>query len=137
MDSAKDVIERPQALARVRESFAVHPAVAIEGPRQCGKTTLARAIAAGEREVAFFDLESPADLQRLATPELTLRPLRGLVVIDEAQRLPELFPVLRVTARPPGIARAVSAHRERIPRTGPRLVGIAGRPHRHRRSHGF
>jgi uncharacterized protein len=96
VNSAENVIERPQALARVRESFAVHPAVAIEGPRQCGKTTLARAIAAGEREVAFFDLESPADLQRLATPEQTLRPLRGLVVIDEAQRLPELFPVLRV-----------------------------------------
>ncbi|HEX9640320.1 MAG TPA: ATP-binding protein, partial [Candidatus Krumholzibacteria bacterium] len=76
---------------------AVHPAVAIEGPRQCGKTTLARTIAAeATGDVAFFDLESPAGLQRLAIPEQTLRPLRGLVVIDEAQRRPELFPLLRV-----------------------------------------
>ncbi|MFM7750885.1 MAG: AAA family ATPase, partial [Opitutaceae bacterium] len=83
-------------MARIRESYAVHPAVAIEGPRQCGKTTLARFLAATEPEVTFFDLESPADRQRLATPEQTLRPLRGLVVIDEAQRMPEIFPVLRV-----------------------------------------
>ena len=90
------MIARPKALARIRESYAVHPAVAIEGPRQCGKTTLARFLAASEPEVTFFDLESPADRQRLATPEQTLRPLRGLVVIDEAQRMPEIFPVLRV-----------------------------------------
>ncbi len=90
------MIARPQALARIRASYEVHPAVAIEGPRQCGKTTLARGIAATAPEVTFFDLESPADLQKLATPEQTLRPLRGLVVIDEAQRQPELFPVLRV-----------------------------------------
>jgi predicted AAA+ superfamily ATPase len=90
------VINRPQAMARIRDSYAVHPAVAIEGPRQCGKTTLAQLIAADEPEVTFFDLESPVDRQRLTTPEQTLRPLRGLVVIDEAQRMPELFPVLRV-----------------------------------------
>jgi hypothetical protein len=84
-------------LARIRKSYAVHPAVAIEGPRQCGKTTLARTIAAEETgPVSYFDLEDPADLQRLAVPEQALRPLRGLVVIDEAQRLPELFPLLRV-----------------------------------------
>lgn len=98
------MIERPQALARIRESYTVHPAVAIEGPRQCGKTTLARLVAAGEPEVTFFDLESPADRQRLATPEQTLRPLRGLVVIDEAQRMPELFPVLRVLLDRPDIS---------------------------------
>lgn len=91
------MIDRPQALACIRASYAVHPAVAIEGPRQCGKTTLARALAAGEAgPVAYFDLEDPADLQRLANPEQALRPLRGLVVIDEAQRRPELFPLLRV-----------------------------------------
>jgi len=90
------VIDRPVALARIREAYEVHPAVAIEGPRQGGKSTLARAIAATAGAVTFFDLESPADLQRLETPEQTLRPLRGLVVIDEAQRMPSLFPVLRV-----------------------------------------
>ncbi|HEX9783523.1 MAG TPA: ATP-binding protein [Opitutaceae bacterium] len=97
------MIERSKALARIRESYAVHSAVAIEGPRQCGKTTLARAIAEANPEVTFFDLESPADLQRLATPEQTLRPLRGLVVIDEAQRLPELFPMLRVLLDRPDV----------------------------------
>jgi hypothetical protein len=90
------VVDRPRALARIRGAFEVHPAVAIEGPRQCGKTTLARILAAEAQAVTFFDLESPADLQRLASPEQALRHLRGLVVIDEAQRLPALFPVLRV-----------------------------------------
>lgn len=91
------MINRPYALARVRESYAVHPAVAIEGPRQCGKTTLAHAIAAEETgPVTYFDLEDPADVQRLESPEQALRPLRGLVVIDEAQRRPELFLLLRV-----------------------------------------
>ncbi|HEY5792531.1 MAG TPA: ATP-binding protein, partial [Chthoniobacterales bacterium] len=74
--------------------FRVHPAVAIEGPRQCGKTTLARMI--GRREAVYFDLENPVDQRKLETPVQTLSPLRGLVVIDEAQRMPELFPPLRV-----------------------------------------
>lgn len=90
------MIERLQAIERVHQSFRVHPAVAIEGPRQCGKTTLARMIAAQEAEAKYFDLESPVDRQKLATPEQTLSSLRGLVVIDEAQRMPSLFPPLRV-----------------------------------------
>jgi uncharacterized protein len=91
------MISRAQALGKIEKSYAIHPAVALEGPRQCGKTTLARTYAAAwAGEVHFFDLERPADIQRLSTPEQTLGPLRGLVVIDEAQRLPELFPVLRV-----------------------------------------
>lgn len=98
----RSMIVRSQALARIRASYAVHPAVAIEGPRQCGKTTLARGYAAQEKDVTFFDLESPADRQRLSVPEQTLRPLRGLVVIDETQRMPELFPVLRVLLDRPG-----------------------------------
>ena len=124
------VIERAQALARIRASYAVHPAVAIEGPRQCGKTTLARFIAAHEPEVSFFDLESPADRQRLATPEQTLRPLRGLVVIDEAQRMPELFPVLRVLLdRPEAPARFLltgSASPELIRGLSESLAGRVG-----------
>ena len=99
------MIDRPLALARIRESYEVHPAVAMEGPRQCGKSTLARAIADTAGKVTFFDLESPADLQRLETPEQTLSALRGLVVIDEAQRMPGLFPVLRVLLDRPGGAR--------------------------------
>lgn len=76
---------------RLRES----PAVALLGPRQCGKSTLARSLA-GYRPETYFDLENPADLQALAEPMATLAPLRGLVIIDEIQRRPELFPVLRV-----------------------------------------
>ncbi len=69
--------------------------MALLGPRQCGKTTLARAIAAHERNT-YFDLENPVDLARLSQPMIALEPLRGLVVIDEIQRRPDLFPVLRV-----------------------------------------
>ena len=70
--------------------------VALLGPRQCGKTTLAREIAAEENAATYFDLENPTDLARLADPMLALEPLRGLVVLDEIQRCPELMPVLRV-----------------------------------------
>jgi uncharacterized protein len=75
------------------------PVVALLGPRQCGKTTLARAYAARTHAaVHYFDLEDPVDATRLAEPMLTLAPLRGLIVVDEVQRRPELFPVLRVLA---------------------------------------
>lgn len=90
------LIERPQAIRRVAESFRAHPAVAIVGPRQCGKSTLARMLAANEPEVAFFDLERAVDRRRLQSPEQALAPLTGLVVIDEIQRQPALFETLRV-----------------------------------------
>jgi predicted AAA+ superfamily ATPase len=73
------------------------PAVALLGPRQCGKTTLARELAAkSDAASRFFDLEHPSDEAALQNPLLALERLRGLVVIDEVQRMPELFPVLRV-----------------------------------------
>ena len=95
-------INRPQAISRVAESFRVHPAVALLGPRQCGKTTLARAIAGREPASAVFDLESAVDRRRLEVPEQTLGPLSGLVVIDEVQRRPTLFETLRVLLDRPG-----------------------------------
>ena len=67
------------------------------GPRQCGKTTLARQFAA-KRKAEYFDLKSPADAARLAQPMTALEPMRGWVVMDEAQLKPELFAVLRVLA---------------------------------------
>ena len=67
------------------------------GPRQCGKTTLARTFLS-EDSVNYFDLESPASLGRLDEPLTALEPLRGLVVIDEVQLRPDIFPVLRVLA---------------------------------------
>lgn len=94
------MIERSAALARIERLFRTHPAVAIEGPRQCGKTTLARRFAGAG--ATYFDLESNVDRRKLETPEQTLAPLEGLVVIDEAQRMPELFPPLRVLLDRPG-----------------------------------
>lgn len=76
-----------------------HPVVAILGARQVGKTTLALDLAALRGEpTTHFDLEDPEDLARLEDPKLALRDLRGLIVIDEVQRRPDLFPVLRVLA---------------------------------------
>src|SRR5271169_5803739 len=84
------------ALARLLGRF---PVVGLLGARQVGKTTLARDFAARHSGPAtFFDLEDAADLARLAEPILSLRKPRGLVVIDEVQRRPELFPALRVLA---------------------------------------
>ena len=100
------LLDRPALAARVREAFEVHPVVARTGPRQCGKTTLAHAIAAQEPRIAYFDLEAAVDRRRLEAPEQALGRLVGLVVIDEAQRAPALFETLRVLAdRPAGGAR--------------------------------
>ncbi len=69
--------------------------MALLGPRQCGKTTLARQLA-GSSKGDYFDLENPVDRARLSEPLTALEPLRGLIVIDEVQRHPDLFPILRV-----------------------------------------
>jgi predicted AAA+ superfamily ATPase len=90
-------IERRALRERVQRSLRDNPVVALVGPRQCGKTTLAREIASSRRGT-YFDLEDPVSLQRLAEPKTALASLDGLIVIDEVQRRPELFPVLRVLA---------------------------------------
>ena len=76
--------------------------VALLRPRQCGKTTLARTVV-GQSAAEYFDLEDPVSAARLAEPMTALAPLRGLVVIDEVQRQPSLFPVLRVLADRPRV----------------------------------
>ena len=91
----RGVIKRPQLIARLRASLRMSPAVALLGPRQCGKTTLARQLA-GTSNSTYFDLENPVDLARLSEPMTALVSLRGLIVIDEVQRHPNLFPILRV-----------------------------------------
>lgn len=82
--------------ARVQEHLAVFPAVVLVGPRQVGKTTLARAIADSQGNATYLDLERPADLDRLDDAGAYLESLGGqLVVLDEVHRVPELFQVLR------------------------------------------
>jgi len=82
---------------RVRAGLARSPIVALIGPRQCGKTTLARQFL-GSESLQYFDLEDPVVASAFESPMTTLSSLSGLVVIDEAQRCPGIFPVLRVLA---------------------------------------
>lgn len=99
------MIQRHAYLSQLSDAIRRSPITALLGPRQCGKTTLARVFATGRR-VTHFDLESRPDQQRLQNPQLVLGALRGLVVLDEIQVMPELFPVLRVLVdRPDNRAR--------------------------------
>lgn len=92
------MIQRTDDLTIVERLLKNAPVVALLGPRQAGKTTMARQIGGKGRGAEFFDLEDPADLARLSDPGLALKPLRGLVVLDEIQRRPGLFEILRVLA---------------------------------------
>jgi hypothetical protein len=89
------MIVRPALEHAVARALGRSRAVVLAGPRQAGKTTLARRFLAPDSP-RYFDLENPLDAGRLAEPMATLAPLSGLVVIDEVQRRPELFPALRV-----------------------------------------
>jgi predicted AAA+ superfamily ATPase len=84
-------------LDKLDAALSRSPIVALTGPRQCGKTTLARAISA-TRLSRRFDLEDPVDQRRLEAPKATLEPVQGLVILDEVQRRPNLLPLLRVLA---------------------------------------
>lgn len=96
------MIPRPTHLDQLARRLADFPVVAMLGPRQVGKTTLARQLAAQwDGPVRHFDLEDPDDQARLADPAFVLRPLAGLVVLDEIQTRPDLFPLLRVLADRP------------------------------------
>ena len=95
-------VQRTDLQKHVNDLLRLFKVVALLGPRQSGKTTLARQIASALKnfpaERNYFDLEDPVHLDRLENPKLALEGLRGLVVIDEIQRRPDLFPVLRVLA---------------------------------------
>ena len=91
------MIPRPSHIDRIRSALGRSRIVILVGPRQCGKTTLARELVLPE-SINYFDLEDPASLTRLDEPMTSLAPLQNLVVIDEIQRRPELFPILRVLA---------------------------------------
>ena len=89
------MLERTDLERSVRAALARSPAVALVGPRQVGKTTLARTLL-GSASANWFDLEDPQVEAQLAAPLVALKDLRGLVVIDEVQHAPDLFKVLRV-----------------------------------------
>ncbi len=120
------MIERPTYLKQLAAAVRRSPVTALMGPRQCGKTTLARMFQQG-KNASHFDLESPADLQRLQNPEMMLGALKGLVVLDEIQVMPALFNVLRVLAdRPRNPARFLilgSASPDILKRTSESLAG--------------
>ncbi|MBX3487018.1 MAG: ATP-binding protein [Candidatus Paracaedibacteraceae bacterium] len=93
------MFQRQRFLEAIQSQFNIHEVCALIGPRQCGKTTLAQEYAKQNAGVVtFFDLENPEALMALQNPLRILENLTGLVVIDEIQRLPDLFPVLRVLA---------------------------------------
>jgi predicted AAA+ superfamily ATPase len=94
-DIIPDMIKRPFYLKQLSAATKRSPVTALLGPRQCGKTTLARMFSENKPAI-HFDLESQPDLQRLQNPELMLGSLEGLVVLDEIQVVPELFNTLRV-----------------------------------------
>ena len=93
------MIDRPREINTLKRLVARHPVVGIIGARQVGKTTLARSfIAHWPGPTHYFDLENTEDEARLGDPMLVLKGLKGIIVIDEIQRLPGLFQVLRVLA---------------------------------------
>lgn len=114
------LLERRDAAARLRRALHRAPVVLLTGPRQAGKTTLSRLVGKSAPECTF-DAENPVDATRLADPMLALSGLSGLITIDEAQRIPDLFPVLRVLVdRPVMPARFLI-----LGSASPDLVGLA------------
>lgn len=89
------MLKRANIQAKIHAALRRSRAVGLIGPRQCGKTTLARTFVNVDSQ-NYFDLEDPTSLARLNDPKFSLEPLEGLVVIDEIQRKPEIFPLLRV-----------------------------------------
>ena len=106
MQQLKRLIERPRLMNQVLQCLDEAPVTVLLGARQTGKTTLAQMVANSfesrtKAPVHYFDLERAPSRAALATPEITLDPLKGLVVIDEIQRLPGLFETLRPLADRP------------------------------------
>ena len=90
------LVQRNGVVARMTRNFRVHPAVSVLGPRQCGKTTLSRFFSQNVAEVTYFDMERHQDRRLMDNAEFVLLDQTGTVVIDEVQRVPELFETLRV-----------------------------------------
>jgi predicted AAA+ superfamily ATPase len=92
-----DLIERPELVRRITAGLRDSPVTLLLGPRQCGKTTLARQLT-DKRGGTYYDLENPRESARLGQPQTVLEAARGLVVLDEIHQRPDLLPLLRVLA---------------------------------------
>ncbi len=91
------MLKRNRLTKAINSALQRSPITAILGPRQCGKTTISLEIAAQSSPATIFDLEDPVNYQQLfSAPKITLESLKGLIIIDEIQRMPELFPILRL-----------------------------------------
>lgn len=122
------MIKRKEEIGGILNLLKSHPVVGIVGARQVGKTTLAhQVVARAKRPYSFFDLENPEDISRLSDPMMALKALKGLIVIDEVQRYPDIFPIIRVLAdRPKTPARFIvlgSASAEFLRQSSETLAG--------------
>lgn len=118
--------KRRSFLEKIKEDLAVFPICALLGPRQCGKTTLAKQFVKNyKKNIHYFDLEDYTDLAKLTHPKLTFDSLKGLVIIDEIQRRPDLFPYLRVIADQKTLKFLIlgSASRELLKQSSETLAG--------------
>lgn len=123
------MINRPFFLNLINKSFDIYRIVCLLGPRQCGKTTLARTFRKENKEVHYFDLEKPADFEALQNPDLLLPQLTGLIIIDEVQLCPKLFSYLRYLHDEEKKQRFLllgSASRSVIQKSGESLAGRIG-----------
>jgi predicted AAA+ superfamily ATPase len=117
---------RTSFLEKIAQDLEIVPICALLGPRQCGKTTIARQFAkAYSEEVHYFDLEDYTDLAKLMSPKLVFESLQGLVIIDEIQRHPDLFPYLRVVVDKHSLKFLIlgSASRELLQQSSETLAG--------------
>lgn len=123
------MLKRTYFIDQIAFQYKIHSVCGLLGPRQVGKTTLAKQYAKLYPNVHFIDLENPIDLARLKNPMLTLSELNSdLIVIDEIQRLPELFPVLRVLVdeKPRKFLILGSASRDLLQQSSETLAGRIG-----------
>lgn len=127
------MVKREHFLQKIEQSFSVHSVIALLGSRQVGKTTLAHLFVKEKRNnsARFFDLEKAIDLTRLENPMLALSSdPEKLIVIDEVQMRPDLFPVIRVLVDDPAYKRNLlilgSASRDLIRQSSETLAGRIG-----------
>lgn len=120
---------RPNFLDQIIFQYKIHSICGLLGPRQVGKTTLAKQYAKNIPDAYFFDLENPYDLARLENPMITLSSIDSpLIVIDEIQRRPDLFPILRVLVdeKPRKFLILGSASRDLLQQSSETLAGRIG-----------